>query len=154
MRVDWVICQKSWCQGHEYVGTQTSSPRSHSSREEQLPLPTLSTTFLLLFLICYTHLFFCNPCFPNTQPHSSHAFPLYSISICNSQSILQKARNKLLPPPKVTQKVSAEPRNWTQPLKTRTKDGTCCTTHSHLLGIHSPSNIQALTGCLTLLLIK
>lgn len=134
MRVDWLICQKSWCQGHEYIDTQTSSPRSHSSREEQLPLPTFSTIFLLLFLVCYTHLFFCNPCFPNTHRHNSHAFPLYSISICNSQSILQKAINKLLLLPKVTQMISAESRNWTQPLKTCTKDGTCCTTHSHLLG--------------------
>lgn len=129
---DWF--QKSWCQGHEYFGTQISLPRSHCRREEQIPLPTFSTTFLLFFLLCYTHLFSCNPCFPNTHQHNSHAIPLYSFSICNSQSVLQKAINKLLPPPKVTQKVSAEPRNWPQPLRTHTKDGTCCTTQSHLLG--------------------
>lgn len=99
-RVDWLSCQKS-------KGTSTSAPRPYSSPEKQLSLPPLSTTSLLLFLTFYTHLFFCNPCFPNTHQHNSHTFPLYSISICNSQGILQKATNKLLPPPKVTQKIRA-----------------------------------------------
>lgn len=151
MRGDWF--QKSCCQGHEYFGTQASSPRSHCSREEQIPLPTFSTAFLL-FLLRYTHLFFCNPCFPNTHQHNSHAIPLYSISICNSQSVLQKAINKLLPPPKVTQ----EGQCWAQELTPTSQDphqGWDILYHSQppVREHHSLRKSWALTGCLTLLLI-
>lgn len=94
------VAELSQVQRHKYIGTQTLQQHRRATI-----LPPLSTTSLLLFLTFNTHLFFCNPCFPNTHQHNSHTFPLYSISICNSQGISQKATNKLLPPPRVTQRI-------------------------------------------------
>lgn len=116
-----VLVARTWARWLPEVLAQVLQ---HQRKATSFSLPSLSTTFLLL------HMFFRDPCFPSTHQHTSHAFPLYSISICNSKHFAKG--NKLAASsaqghPEELCRVQDLKQEFSKPW---TKDGMCCTLQS------------------------